>query len=84
MTGQTENKYFTEPPNYTEVQQNKQVLIAAEAVLTQTLTIMYRYTDTQTANTVVNASLPDTDYLYYPLDVEGITLKGVLLPASIQ
>ena len=48
MTGQTENKYFTKPPNYTEVQQNKQVLIAAEAVLTQTLTIMYRYTDTQT------------------------------------
>ena len=48
MTGQTENKYFTKPPNYTEVQQNKQVLIAAEAVLTQILTIMYRYTDTQT------------------------------------
>ena len=41
MTGQTENKYFTEAPNYTQVQQNKYVLIvAAEAVLTQTLTLM--------------------------------------------
>ena len=41
MTGQTENKYFTEPPYYTHVQQNKQVLIvAADAVLTQTLTAM--------------------------------------------
>ena len=41
MTGQTENKYFTEPPYYTHVQQNKQVLIVtAVAVLTQTLTPM--------------------------------------------
>ena len=41
MTGQTENKYFTEPPNYIHIQQNKQVLIAAaDAVLTQTLTPM--------------------------------------------
>ena len=41
MTGQTENKYFTETPNYTQVQQSKHVLIvAAEAVLTQTLTLM--------------------------------------------
>ena len=23
----------------------------------------------------------DTEYLYYPLDVEGVTLKGSLLPA---
>ena len=35
-------------------------------------------------NTVVNAGPPDTEYLYYPLDVEGVTLKGSLLPASIQ
>ena len=49
MTGQTENKYFTEPTNYTQVQQNKQVLIiAAEAVLTQILTLMYSCTDPQT------------------------------------
>ena len=49
MTGKRENKYFTEPPNYTQVQRNKQVLIvAAEAVLTQTLIIMYRCTDPQT------------------------------------
>ena len=41
MTGQTENKHFTEPPYYTHFQQNKQVLIvAANAVLTQTLTLM--------------------------------------------
>ena len=41
MTGQTENKYFTEPPYYTHAQQNKQVLIvAADAILTQTLTPM--------------------------------------------
>ena len=41
MTGQTENKYFTAPPYYTHVQQNKQVLIvAADAVLSQTLTPM--------------------------------------------
>ena len=41
MTGKTENKYFTEPPYYTHDQQNKQALIvAADAVLTQTLTLM--------------------------------------------
>ena len=41
MTGQTENKHITKPPYYTHVQQNKQVLIvAADAVLTQTLTAM--------------------------------------------
>ena len=41
MTGQTENKHFTEPLNYTHVQQNKQVLtVAADAVLTQTLTLI--------------------------------------------
>ena len=33
-------------------------------------------------NTVVNAGPPDTEYLYYPLDVEGATLKGSLLLAS--
>ena len=27
---------------------------------------------------------PDTEYLYYPLDVEGVTLKGSLLPAHIR
>ena len=30
---------------------------------------------------VVNARPPDTEYLYYPLDVEGVTPKGSLLPA---
>ena len=41
MAGQTQNKHFTEPPYYTHVQQNKQVfIVAADAVLTQILTIM--------------------------------------------
>ena len=40
-TGQTENKHFIEPPHYTHFQQDKQMLmVAADAVLTQTLTIM--------------------------------------------
>ena len=30
------------------------------------------------------AGPPDTEYLYYPLDVEGVTLKGSLLLASIR
>ena len=34
--------------------------------------------------TVVNAGPPDTEYLYYPLDVEGVTLKSSLLPAHIR
>ena len=33
---------------------------------------------------VVNAGPPDTECLYYPLDVEGDTLKGSLLPAHIR
>ena len=32
----------------------------------------------------VSADPPDTEYLYYPLDVEGVTLKGSLLPAHIR
>ena len=35
-------------------------------------------------NTVVNAGPPDTEYLYYPLNVEGVTQKGSLLPAHIR
>ena len=96
----TENKYFTEPPYYTHIQQNKQVLIvAADTVLTQTLTPMIvndvqTQTDRQTdgnkieknlkTNTVVNAGPPDTEYVYYILDVEGVTIKGLLLPASTR
>ena len=30
---------------------------------------------------VANAGTPDTEYLYYPLNVESITQKGSLLPA---
>ena len=33
---------------------------------------------------VVNAGPPDAEYLYYPLDVEGVTLQGSLLPAHIR
>ena len=32
----------------------------------------------------VNAGLPDTEYLHYPLNVEGVTHKGSLLPAHIR
>ena len=28
-----------------------------------------------------NAGSPDTEYLYYPVDVEGVAPKGSLLPA---
>ena len=33
---------------------------------------------------VVNAGPPDTECLYYPLDVEGVTLKGLLLSGHIR
>ena len=33
---------------------------------------------------VVNAGPPCTEYPYYPLDVEGGTLKGSLLPVHIR
>ena len=33
---------------------------------------------------VVNAGPPDTEYLYYPLDVGGVTRKGSLLPATAR
>ena len=33
---------------------------------------------------IVNAAPPDIEYLYYPLHVEGVTLKGSLLPANIR
>ena len=34
--------------------------------------------------TIVNAGPPDTEYLNYPLDVEGVTLNGWLLPACVR
>ena len=33
---------------------------------------------------VINASSPDTEYLYYALNVEGVTQKCSLLPAYIR
>ena len=33
---------------------------------------------------VINAGPPDTEYLYYPLNEEGATQKGSLLPAYIR
>ena len=35
-------------------------------------------------NIVVNAVPPDTEYLYYPLNVEGVTQKSSLFPAHIR
>ena len=32
---------------------------------------------------VVHAGPPDTEYLYYPLDMDGVTLKDSLLLALI-
>ena len=31
---------------------------------------------------IIHAGPPATEYLYHPLDVESVTLKGSLLPAS--
>ena len=36
------------------------------------------------SKTVVNAGPPDTEYLYYPLDVGGVTRKGWLLLATAR
>ena len=33
---------------------------------------------------VINAGPPDTEYLYYPLNMEGVTQKRSLLPAYIR
>ena len=33
---------------------------------------------------VINAGAPDTEYLYYSLNVEGVTQKGSLLAAYIR
>ena len=33
---------------------------------------------------VVNAGPPDTEYLPYPLNIEGVTQKSSLLPAHIR
>ena len=35
-------------------------------------------------NNTVNAGPPDTEYLHYPLDVGGVTLKGLLLRATAR
>ena len=32
---------------------------------------------------VVNAGPPDAEYLYYPLNVNGATQNGILLPAWV-
>ena len=36
----------------------------------------------KTTLSFVNVGHPDTEYLHYPLDVQGLTLKGSLLPAA--
>ena len=40
--------------------------------------VTYMYMYISMTNT---AGPPDTEYLYYPLYMEGVTLKGSLLPA---
>ena len=42
-------------------------------------TLFRKINKTKTA--VVKAGPSDTEYLYYPLDMENVTLKGSLLPA---
>ena len=56
----------------------------------QTERLTYRQADgnkkvkiLKTNTAVVDAGPPDTEYLYCPLDIDGITLKGTLLPALI-
>ena len=50
----------------------------------------YRWTQKQRKKmkkptlSLVNAGPPDTEYLYYPLNVEGATQKASLLPAYIR
>ena len=41
-------------------------------------------TDKKTTLSAVNAGSQDTEYLYYPLYVESVTLKGSLLQAHIN
>ena len=50
--------------------------------MTQTNKWTQKGKKSKNTNNVVNAGPPDTEYLYYPLDVEGATLKGSLLLAS--
>ena len=52
--------------------------------MTQTKKWKQKRKKSKNTNTVVNAGPADTEYLYYPLDVEGVTLKGSLLPASTR
>ena len=52
--------------------------------MTQTNKRKQKRKKSKNTNTVVNAGPTDTEYLYYPLDVEGVTLKGLLLPASTR
>ena len=52
--------------------------------MTQTNKWTQKGKKSKNTNTVVNAGPPDTEYLYYPLDVEGVTLKGSLLPARTR
>ena len=52
--------------------------------MTQTKRWTQKGKKSKKTNTVVNAASSDTEYLYYPLDVEGVTLKVSLLPASTR
>ena len=54
--------------------------------MTDTLATRWTHTKKtpEKANTVVNAGPPDIEYIYYPLDVKGFTLKGSLLSANTR
>ena len=49
--------------------------------MTQTNKWTQKRKKSKNTNTVGNVGPPDTEYLYYLLDVQGVTLKGSLLPA---
>ena len=44
--------------------------------MTQTNKWTQKRKKSKNTNTVVNAGPPDTEYLYHPLDVEGVTLQA--------
>ena len=52
--------------------------------MTQTNKWTQKRKKSKNTNTVVNAGPRDTEYLYYLLNVEGVTIKGSFLPASTR
>ena len=44
----------------------------------------HRQTDEHKKPTLFSVLVPHREYLYYPLNVDGVTLKGSLLPTSTR